>query len=156
MQQRVWAKRQFFKVAMIVYGVWMDKLIDNKNENIRLDKWLWAARFFRTRSLAAKAVTGGHVRLNSNRIKPSRSVLGGDILYIRRGELEFTVLVLKVISRRGPAVVARTLYEETPESIVARAKSLEERRLLRSPAARPERRPDKRERRKIREFLRKQ
>ncbi len=133
----------------------MDRVIDNKNEKTRLDKWLWAARFFKTRSLAAKAVSGGHVRLNGNRIKPARAVLGGDTLYIRRGELEFTVLVLAVSSRRGPAVIARTLYEETQKSIIDREESREERKLFRIPAARPERRPDKRDRRKIREFLRK-
>lgn len=140
------------------HGDIMNKVIYNKNERdekIRLDKWLWAARFFKTRSLAAKAILRGHVRLRGNRIKPARAVQSGDMLYVRRGEIEFTVLVLKIISRRGSATIARTLYEESCESIAAREKSREERRLIRTPAAHPERRPDKRDRRKIREFLRK-
>jgi ribosome-associated heat shock protein Hsp15 len=132
----------------------VNKIVANKNEineKIRLDKWLWAARFFKTRSLAAKAVSGGHIRLNGNRVKSARVVQSGDMLYVRRGEISFTVLVLKTISRRGSATIARTLYEETEESITDREKSREERRLICMPSARP----DKRDRRKIREFLRK-
>ncbi len=136
----------------------MSKVVDNNSEadeKIRLDKWLWASRFFKTRSLAGKAVSGGHVRLNGHRIKPAKAVQSGDMLHIRRGEVEFTILVLKTVSKRGPATVALTLYEETGESIMNREKSREERRLIRTPAARPVGRPDKRDRRKIREFLRK-
>jgi len=136
----------------------VSKVVDNNSEadeKIRLDKWLWASRFFKTRSLAGKAVSGGHVRLNGHRIKPAKVVQSGDMLHIRRGEVEFTILVLKTVSKRGPATVALTLYEETGESIMNREKSREERRLIRTPAARPVGRPDKRDRRKIREFLRK-
>ncbi len=124
-------------------------------EKVRIDKWLWAARFFKTRSLAAKAVSGGHVHLNAARVKPARHLQVGDTLVIRRGEQEFTVVVLELSSRRGPAVRARTLYEETEESIAARERAREERKLIRAPAIRPPKRPDKRDRRKIREFLRK-
>jgi ribosome-associated heat shock protein Hsp15 len=124
-------------------------------EKIRIDKWLWAARFFKTRSLAAKAVSGGHVHLNESRVKAARPVHLNDILVIRRGEVEFTVVILKLSGKRGPATVARTLYEETEASINAREVAREERRLIHSPAARPQGRPDKRNRRKIRKFLRK-
>jgi len=116
---------------------------------------LWAARFFKTRSLASKAVSGGHVHLNGQRVKAARQILVGDTLVIRRGEQEFTVHVLALSAKRGPAVVARTLYEETEASIAARAAGREERLLIRSPAARSQGRPDKRDRRKIRKFLRK-
>ncbi len=124
-------------------------------ERIRVDKWLWAARFYKTRSLAAKAVSGGHVHLNGSRVKPARPVQTGDSLVVRRGEQEFTVVVLAISGKRGPATVARTLYEETQDSITAREAAREERRLVRSPALRPQGRPDKRDRRKIRKFLRK-
>ena len=124
-------------------------------EKVRVDKWLWAARFFKTRSLASKAVSGGHVHLNGGRVKPSRTVQVGDRLQIRRGVEEFTVDILALSSRRGPAVVARTLYAESEESISLREQAREQRRLVRAPASRPEGRPDKRDRRKIREFLRK-
>ncbi len=124
-------------------------------DKVRVDKWLWAARFFKTRSLASKAVNGGHVRLGDSRIKPSRIVQVGDRLQIKRGVEEFTVDILALSSRRGPATVARTLYQETDESIACREADREQRRLVRAPAARPEGRPDKRDRRKIRQFLRK-
>ena len=124
-------------------------------EKVRIDKWLWAARFFKTRSLASKAVNGGHVHLNGARVKPSRTVMVGDRLLIRRGVETFVVDILALSSRRGPANVARTLYEETAESLEQRETAREQRRLIRAPASRPEGRPDKRDRRKIREFLRK-
>ena len=123
-------------------------------EKVRVDKWLWAARFFKTRSLASRAVSGGHVQLNGSRIKPSRAVDVGDRLQIRRGEEEFVVDVLGLSGKRGPARTARTLYEETEDSIARREAAREQRRLVRAPAARPEGRPDKRDRRKIRKFLR--
>ena len=124
-------------------------------KKVRVDKWLWAARFFKTRSLASRAVSGGHVQLNGGRIKPSRTVEVGDRLRIKRGEEEFTVDILALGTRRGPAKIARTLYAETGESIAAREAAREQRKLIRAPAARPEGRPDKRDRRKIRKFLRK-
>ena len=134
--------------------LYYDKMMTE--EKIRVDKWLWAARFFKTRSLASRAVSGGHVHLNSSRVKPSRPVAVGDRLQIRRGDEVFTVDILALSSRRGPATVARTLYEETEESCSRRAAAREQRRLVRAPASRPKGRPGKRDRRKIREFLRKE
>ncbi len=124
-----------------------------KLEKVRIDKWLWAARFFKTRSLASKAVAGGHVRVNGGRVKSSRHVVIGDSLEIRRGQEDFVVEVKLLADKRGPATVARTLYEETEESVLAREQARVERRLINAPAARPDKRPDKRQRRKIREFL---
>ena len=128
---------------------------DNQEIAVRLDKWLWVARFFKTRSLASKAVSGGHVHLNGKRVKPSRIVQGGELLRVKRGTEEYIVRILALSSRRGPAKVAQTLYEETEESQAQREKAREERRLVKAPASRPEGRPDKRDRRKIIKFLRK-
>ncbi|WP_232362456.1 RNA-binding S4 domain-containing protein [Desulfogranum mediterraneum] len=125
-------------------------------EKVRLDKWLWAARFFKTRSLAAKAVSGGHVHVNGQRVKPARLIQIGDSLEIRKGELSFSVEVLGLHDRRGPASQARLLYEESAASMARREELRAERRLITAAAARPDRRPDKRERRKIREFIKKQ
>ncbi|GAB4343984.1 MAG: ribosome-associated heat shock protein Hsp15 [Desulfobulbaceae bacterium] len=122
---------------------------------VRLDKWLWAARFFKTRSLAARAVSGGHVHVNGDRAKPARSVQVGDTLDIRRGVTAFEVVVLQLNDRRGPAVKARTMYEETPGSIERRTREAAERRLRAAAGPAPAGRPDKRERRKIRKFIRK-
>jgi ribosome-associated heat shock protein Hsp15 len=123
-------------------------------EKIRLDKWLWAARFFKTRSMASQAVSGGHVHVNGSRVKPARVVSVGDILQIRRGLVEFEVTVLQLSGHRGPAVKAQALYEETGESIKRRERDAMERSLQRPADSMPDRRPDKRERRKIRKFLR--
>ena len=124
-------------------------------ETVRIDKWLWAARFFKTRSMASKAVSGGHVQVNGNRVKPARVVQVGDTLYIRRGLIVFEVVVLGLSGRRGPAVKAQTLYEETGESVARREHQIMERRLQRPADSLPARRPDKRERRKILKFQRK-
>ncbi len=125
-------------------------------ENTRIDKWLWAARFYKTRSLAAKAVRGGHVHISGNRVKPAKNVLVGELLEIRRGEHTFEITVVALSSRRGPAPVARALYEETAQSIERRAKEGEERKLWNQSMGVPKRRPDKRERRRIRKFQRKE
>lgn len=125
-------------------------------DTVRIDKWLWAARFFKTRSLASQAVSGGHVSLNGSRVKPSRTVQPGDMLLVRRDFLEFTVKVLELSERRGPASVARTLYEETAESVSKREALEEQRRILRLQGNPPDRRPEKHERRKIRRFLKKE
>lgn len=122
---------------------------------IRLDKWLWAARFFKTRSAAAKAVSGGQVHVNGTRVKPSRTVNLGETLRIRRGLLEFTVNVLALSDRRKGAPEARTLYEETAESIARREQQRDERRLLAPEGPAPQGRPNKRDRRLIRSFIRK-
>lgn len=128
---------------------------EDKELLIRLDKWLWAARFFKTRSLAAKAVQGGKVHLNDARVKPSRIVTIGDTLVISRNEILFSVTVSGVSKYRRPAVEARLLYVETEESIELRGNQREMKRLLRASDSPPPKRPDKRERRKIREFIRK-
>lgn len=121
---------------------------------IRLDKWLWAARFYKTRSLASEAMSGGKVHSNGQRAKPARIVLVGDELRIRRGILEMTVIVRGVNGLRRPATEAAALYEETAESIKARERQREERHLGRSihDNARPLGRPTKRDRRLIHSF----
>ncbi|MDH3329430.1 MAG: RNA-binding S4 domain-containing protein [Desulfobulbaceae bacterium] len=125
------------------------------DEKVRIDKWLWAARFFKTRSIATRAVSGGHVHVNGQRIKPSRPVQVGDELHIRRGLIEFVVIVQSLSERRGPATVARTLYQETEKSIKLREMSAQQKRLENITGNGPARRPDKRDRRKIRKFTRK-
>jgi ribosome-associated heat shock protein Hsp15 len=125
-------------------------------ENVRIDKWLWAARFFKTRSLAAQAASGGHVALNGNKVKPARVVQVGDILEIRQGFLEYTIRILALSERRGPAADARTLYEETEASQAKREQVQAERKALNLQGNQPDRRPDKHERRKIRQFLKKE
>ncbi len=116
---------------------------------VRLDKWLWAARFFKTRSLAAEAVNGGKVHLNGSRTKPAKSVRVGDTLVIRRGPEEFTIVVMKLHDRRGPASLARELYEETAESLTRRQIQREQARLAGPAAPHPAARPSKRDRRRI-------
>jgi ribosome-associated heat shock protein Hsp15 len=125
-------------------------------EQVRIDKWLWAARFFKTRSLAAQEVGAGHVAVNGAKVKPARMVRPGDLLTIRQGFLETTVRVQAVSERRGPATIARTLYEETGESQAKREQMLAERKALQLHLAQPDRRPDKHERRRIRQFLKKE
>ena len=119
---------------------------------MRIDKWLWAARFFKTRSLAAKAVDGGKVRVNGERAKPAKEVKPADEVLVASGQLEWTVHVLGVSDRRGPAEQARRLYAETEASSAKREAAIAERRL----AAQPERdrrgRPTKRDRRLIHRF----
>ena len=124
-------------------------------EKVRLDKWLWAARFFKTRSLASQAVNGGRVHLNGARIKASRAVNIGDTVLINKSGLEFTIVVLGLHDKRRPAAEARLLYEESAESIANRAEQAEQRRMIRAGQPAPAKKPDKRERRKIREFTRK-
>jgi ribosome-associated heat shock protein Hsp15 len=118
-------------------------------ERVRVDKWLWAARFFKTRSAATDAVTGGHVHVNGERVKPARDVKQGDRLEIRRGQQRFTVVVTGLADRRGSATGAAELYEETPESIANREKRRDERRLARPIGADLSERPTKRDRRRL-------
>ena len=122
---------------------------------VRIDRWLWAARFFKTRALAQAAIRGGHVHLNGVRVKPSRELKVGDSLSIARGVERFDIEVLGLSEKRGPAKVAAELYEEDPASIARREAEREERRLQRQIVTGPERRPDKRARRKIVRFTRK-
>ena len=114
---------------------------------LRIDRWLWAARFFKTRSSAAAAVSGGKIHLNGQRTKPAKAVRAGDRLDVRRGENRWEITVLGTAARRGPASEARTLYEEHPESIERRAREREERRERHLVAGSG--RPTKRDRRKF-------
>ncbi|MEZ5099119.1 MAG: S4 domain-containing protein [Thermoleophilia bacterium] len=123
-------------------------------EGVRIDKWLWAARFFKTRSLAQEAVEGGRVHLAGNRVKPSREVRVGDTLEVTIGDATLTVVVRGLSDRRGPAAVAQALYEETPESADRRARQREQRRLAAPLGADLGERPTKRDRRRL-EALRK-
>ena len=122
------------------------------NEKIRVDKWLWAARFFKTRALASDAVNGGKVHLSGQRIKASRSVKINDVFEIHRGFEKMTVVVQELSQRRGPASVAQTLYRETEESIALREKESEQRKLARMQIPISDHKPNKRERRKLRSF----
>ena len=119
---------------------------------VRLDKWLWAARFFKTRSLATEAVAGGKVELNGLRPKPSKEVRVGDKLRVRLGPYVHELTVRALGERRGPASVAATLYDETPESIAARERLREQHRM--APAVQYEEggRPTKKDRRTLSAF----
>lgn len=121
---------------------------------VRLDKWLWAARFFKTRALATTAVGAGHVQVNGSRPKPSRNVQLGDVIEVRKGQYSFTVTVEGLSQRRGPAPEAQTLYVEHEESVRAREAQAADRRLHAAGAPAPARRPDKRSRRHIIRFRR--
>ena len=116
---------------------------------IRIDKWLWAARFFKTRSLAADAVSGGKVRLNGAASKPARELKIGDRLDIFNGDTHWQVTVRSLSEKRGPAPEARLLYVEAPESIAAREAEQMRRKFTREPAAEIHGRPTKRDRRRM-------
>ena len=130
-------------------------MAEKELSSVRIDKWLWAARFFKTRSLASKAVTGGKVHLNGNRVKAARAVEAGDTMTITIGTSEYHISVRALSERRGPATMARELYEESEESVKAREEQREMRRMANAGISKSAGRPDKRERRKIREFIRK-
>lgn len=119
-------------------------------DKVRLDKWLWAARFYKTRSLAADEIGRGRVQVNDQLVKAARDVKLGDLITVRRGEAPMTVLVLGLSNVRGPAPVAQTLYEETEESRLTREAAAERRRLAPEPAHDiAAGRPTKRDRREI-------
>jgi ribosome-associated heat shock protein Hsp15 len=117
-------------------------------EAFRIDKWLWAARFFKTRALAATAVDGGKVHLNGARTKPAKHVKIGDTLVVHRGDDELTLRVLALSARRGPAPTAAALYEETAESQAARAERRARRQLI-ADFPHPGARPSKKDRRAL-------
>ena len=121
---------------------------------LRADKWLWCARFFKSRSLAAEAVAGGKVHVNGQRVKPSRPVRTGDLLEITVGHEIHTVEVRAIPARRGPATEARLCYEETAESQARRERSREQRRLAALAAPQTQGRPDKHTRRELQKFRR--
>lgn len=123
---------------------------------VRIDKWLWAARFFKTRALASQAMAGGKVHVNGERAKPSRIARIGDTLRIQSGPYELVVRVMAIAAQRRGAPEARLLYEESEESLARRHALQEERKLLRAADAAPPQRPDKRQRRQIRRFTQKE
>lgn len=116
---------------------------------VRVDRWLWAARFFKTRGEATEAVAGGRVHVNDARVKPAKEVRAGDRIAVTMHGLRRDVVVLGVAERRGPASVAATLYEETPESLARREQHATERRLARPIGADLGARPTKRDRRRL-------
>jgi ribosome-associated heat shock protein Hsp15 len=118
-------------------------------DNVRIDKWLWAARFFKTRSLATDAVDNGRVRLDGERIKPARAVKIDDKLLIDNGAEVWEVIVVAISDQRGPAPVARLLYEETSASVSKRENDQEARKLYREPGTTIKGRPTKRDRRAL-------
>jgi ribosome-associated heat shock protein Hsp15 len=118
-------------------------------ERVRIDRWLWAARFFKTRGAATDAVLGGRVHVNETRVKPAKDVRAGDTVTLTTGGVHREVVVRAVAVRRGPASVAQSLYEETPDSIARREQSALERRLARPPGADLGARPTKQDRRRL-------
>jgi len=124
----------------------------NTEDKVRIDKWLWAARFFKTRSLAKSAVDGGKVQYNQQHCKPGRIVEIGAELIIRQGLFDKQVVVHGVCAQRKNATLAQMLYQETEESITKREKALLERKLNMGDHPQPLRRPNKRDRRRIHRF----
>lgn len=121
-------------------------------EKMRLDKWLWAARFFKTRSLAIQAIEQGRVKLDGDRVKPAREIKPRDRLDVQVGDFVWTLTVRMLSMQRGPAPVAQQLYVEAPESLARRQQQADARKLAASPAAAIKGRPTKRDRRQIHRF----
>src|SRR5690349_9289207 len=119
------------------------------DDRLRVDKWLWVARFYKTRSLASDAVKGGLVQVGGQRVKPSKEIGAGDRLEITIGQSRRTLTVLAIAQRRGPATEAVLLYEETPESRAERERLAAERRLAQPPGSDLGGRPTKRDRRRF-------
>ncbi len=125
---------------------------EQSRNSVRIDKWLWAARFFKTRALASKACDLGRIRSNEIEAKPARDVRVGDMLRVRNEGGEFHIEVLQLSDIRGPAAVAQGLYRETEESKQQRLREAAERKAIQQFAPLPERRPSKRDRRRIIQF----
>ena len=119
---------------------------------VRLDKFLWAARFYKTRTISTAAIDGGRVWVNGDRVKPAKDVKAGDSIQLRVGDAEYTIFVTALADKRGSAEIARTLYAETPESQAARAVAAEKRRRLSDPAEQIFARPTKKDRRSLDRF----
>ena len=124
--------------------------MDNDTEKLRIDKWLWSARFFKTRSLSADAVDGGKVTINGVRIKPAKTVAIGDVLDIRAGKFRYEIEVLGISNKRGGAPEAQKLYRETDDSRAQREAIAAQLRAQPQPAFKG--RPTKRDRREIEKF----
>ena len=121
-------------------------------ERVRLDKFLWAARFYKTRSISTEAIDGGKVRVNGDRVKPAKEVKVGDRIDLRAGDSEYAILVKALADQRGSAEIARTLYDETPESVAARIAATEKRRRFSDPSEEIFARPTKKDRRSLDRF----
>ncbi len=121
----------------------------NKSDKIRLDKWLWAARFYKTRNVAKEAIDGGKVHINGQRCKPGKEPKVGDELRLRAGWDEKVIIIRELSDKRQKAEQAQQLYEETVDSIKAREMSAEQRKALRGATPRPDKRPDKKQRRDL-------
>jgi len=122
--------------------------------SVRIDKWLWAARFFKTRGLATEMVNGGHIQLNGDRVKASKNVQPGDELRIQRSQEIFTITITALAEKRGSASIAQSLYQESPQSLAAREEQQQLRKLHAASAPAPAKRPDKKARRQIIRFVR--
>jgi ribosome-associated heat shock protein Hsp15 len=128
-------------------------MIEPSATAMRIDKWLWAARFFKTRTVAAEAVEGGHVHVQGIRVKPAKEIRPGDLLEVVVGDLCWKVVVRGLAAQRRPAPEARLLYEETAESRQARERQLENRKLAGAPDPAAKGRPTKRNRRQMQRFF---
>lgn len=124
--------------------------MDQASQGMRIDKWLWAARLFKTRSVAAQATSGGKVHVNGERVKPARLIRVGDRVQLSRGHQRMEVVVQALHTQRRPAKEAQGLYRETEASRQSREREAERRRLLKEPSAHRMHRPDKRGRRELR------
>ncbi len=124
----------------------------NEANQVRLDKWLWAARFYKTRQLAQEAVNGGKVHLNHKRVKASHTIKSGDVLSITKGTFNLIVIVKSLSDKRGPAKVAQQLYEETEESIAGRELRKLELKSLKQTMPIPSHKPNKKERQQLRKI----
>jgi ribosome-associated heat shock protein Hsp15 len=122
-------------------------------QRLRLDKWLWAARFYKTRSLAAQAIESGQARAGGDRVKPAHGVRAGERVSVRKQGLLWDIEVMALSDRRGSGTDAALLYRETPESIAARDRALAERKAAMAAETRFAGRPTKRDRRKLEDFL---
>jgi ribosome-associated heat shock protein Hsp15 len=123
-------------------------------QRMRLDKWLWAARFFKTRSLATEAINGGKIHLNGQRAKPGKDIAVGVRLEISKDQYTWDITVKALNAQRRPAKEAALLYEETPESLAKRLADIDRRRLEHEQGGSPDQRPDKKDRRMIHRFKR--
>jgi ribosome-associated heat shock protein Hsp15 len=123
--------------------------MDDSNEPVRVDKWLWAARFFRTRSIAAAAIEGGKVQVNGERVKPAKPLKPGDRMHVRSGQFIWDITVVALSQRRGRAVEAQKLYQESPDSRKAREDRAAVLKAERQSAPQVKGRPTKRDRRQL-------
>lgn len=139
------------QLLVIIFSALIMKLSTTPSNPIRLDKWLWAARFFKTRALAQKAIEGGKVHYNGERVKPSKIVHLGVKMKVRQGFTEKEIIVTGLTDKRGSATMASTLYEETDESLAKRQLETERRQQSATFQA-PQKRPNKKQRRQLREF----